>query len=220
MKKEKNIILLPLSESLFYIHFLGLVGLIGEFLLLLVILLLDTSTQILNPVINYISEYANSPFSTLLRISLIIHGIGMVAIATGLAISLPKSRSRKLAVAFLGAAAIGTILGGVFSTDSPGIIRSVTGIIHQITALAFFPLEVGAVIFFSYVFRNTPSWNSFTTITVLIAVIGIIFSLWLVISIIIGGLPGLAERAVFFIFFLWEILIAIRLLTYKVTTQT
>ncbi|GEM_PF-6481955 len=201
------------------INFLGFIGIIGETLLITIFAILHILNSDIDPAINYISEYANSPYSALFRFSLIIHGIGMIAIATGLAISLPKSKFKNLSITFLGAASIGVILGGIFSVDPPGVTYSVAGTIHQITAIVSFPLEIGALIFFSCIFKNTPPWNSFAATTKVIAIISIVFLLWLSIAITTQSLPGLAERMAFIIFFLWETLVAIRLLKYKTATN-
>ena len=112
---------------------------------------------------------------------------------------------------------------GIFSIDPSGATKSIEGTIHQIIVFLSFLSEVGAFFSLSYAFKNTLPWNSFKATTILIVIISIISLLWFWVNIyvIIGGFPGLAERIVFFVFFLWEILVAMRLLTHNgITAKT
>jgi hypothetical membrane protein len=197
----------------------GFFGATNAILLLALLILLHWLRSDLDPLSNYVSDYANGSYGTLFRIGLVLHGLGNIAIAMGIATALTGSRSGRRGALLLGITAVGIVVGGIFSFDPTGTLRTITGTIHTIAAETSFPIEAVALLFFAYAFRDTLRWNSFVNFTLGIAIVGILCLTWLFIAVMTRTAPGLAERAVFLVFFVWEIWIAVCLSAYIVPSQ-
>lgn len=194
------------------LFFLGLLGTTGALSFLAVLIALHVLRPDMSPVGSYVSDYANGIYGLLFRVALIVHGFGNVATAAGLTSLFRASHSGQWGVFLFGAAAAGTILGGVFSIDPAGVPSTIAGSIHRIVASLSFPLEAGALLFLFRPLRTLPGWRSLSLITSTAAPAGLAALLWLLVAVLTGSMPGLAERAVFAVFLGWEILAAINLM--------
>jgi len=189
---------------------LGTVGAAGAIFFLAVFVSLHWLNPQIDMVRNYVSEYANGPYGRLFQLSLLVHGLGNLAIAGGF-ILLVNSKTGKAASALFGLAAIGVLIAGIFSTDPPGSARTIGGTIHALSAFTAFPIETIALILFALTFRIQPSSRSFMRMTIFLASLSVVFQTWLLIAIVMGLEPGLPERASFLSLMAWEILAGLRL---------
>ncbi len=194
---------------------LGVTGVAGELLLIGMLSLLTLRVTEVDFFNDYVSQYANTDYRELFRGTLLVHGIGMLAIAAGLWLALPASAAARCAVVLLGVAALGVMTGAVFSMDPPGAARSTTGLVHKLSALVSFPVEVVALAVFPGVFGRSPGWRTTATVTTLFAVAGALSLLWFGIGINFGAYPGLPERVALGLFAVWELFIAVRLATHR-----
>lgn len=191
--------------------FCGLFGAAGALFFLAVFITMHVLRADLSPVDSYVSDYANGPYGMVFRSALIIHGFGNLATAIGLVFSFTTIRSGQWGAMLFGTAAVGIILGGLFSIDPDGAPRTIAGVIHTITASISFPIEAIALVFFSQAFGHSANWRPLSLITPVIIVGAIIVLAWLLIAVMTKSMSGLAERAAFAVFLTWEILVAILL---------
>jgi len=199
------------------VRFLGAAGAVGAGFLLTMLIVLYLLTPNINPLRHYVSYYANGPYGMVFRTGFFIHGLGNLAIAIGFALAIVRSRSKNWGVILFGISALGIILSALFPSDPPGSLRTTAGIIHNTVAFAGFPIEGSALFFIANALKNTTAWSAFASITRVIAVAGILSLVLLFTAVVFQTAPGIAERAVFLIYFIWEILAGMRLATYKTT---
>ena len=190
----------------------GLLGATGAFSFLVLLIVLHRLRPDLSPVGSFVSDYANGPYGSLFRSALVFHGLGNFVTAVGLASVFVTSRSGRSGAILFGIAAVGTILGGFFSIDAFSAPRTMAGTIHKIVASVSFPVEAVALIFFSQALGALTGSRSFSLITFAAAAGGITALAWLLASLVTGSFPGLAERAAFAVFLIWEISAAIFLI--------
>jgi len=192
------------------VRLLGIAGAAGAIFFLGTFVSLHWLDPSLDIVRNYVSEFANGAYGPLFQIALMIHGLGNLAIA-GAFFVIAKSRAGRVAAALFGLAAVGILVASIFATDPPGGVRTTAGTIHSFAAFAAFPIETISLLAFAHVFRRLPSWNSFAELTILVTFLSIASLLWLLIAIVVGLPPGLAERASLVILMVWEIFAGLRL---------
>lgn len=203
MIDKKNI------SSFFNIRYLGLAGMVGSILFLLVFVLLHILDIRVNFLTNNISEYAHGAYSWIFFYSLIIHGIGNIAISIALMKSLIKSKFGRIGSILFGISSMGIIIGAFFIMDIPGTVSSLEGKIHIAVVAISLILEAVALFFFFYAFKNIPAWKKFSLKTIRTTVFGSIFLFIFAVSVIIQIFSGFIERVVFLIFLFWEIMISI-----------
>lgn len=191
----------------------GILGATAGLLFFGVFISLHALRPDLDAVTNYVSEYANGSYGWVFRSVLIVHGFGNMATAVGLAVVLATaqitiSRSAWCGPALFAGAALGIVLGGIFSIDPAGAPSTVAGAIHTRVSSIAFPIEAGGLLLLRQGFRQLPEWRSLAFITSIAASGGVAALVWLLAAVITGSMPGLAERVVFLLFMTWEILTA------------
>lgn len=187
---------------------LGLVGATAATAFLVVLIGLHVLRPDLS-VRDFISHYADGSYGALFRSSLVVHGFGNLATATGIALVFISSRSGYWGAILFGAAALGIVLGGLFSIDSVGSVQTVSGRVHTIVTFVSFPIELAAMLLLSIAFAGEPRWQRLSVITATAAAAATAALAWLLLAIISGAAAGLAERAAFAVFLPWEIIAAV-----------
>jgi len=187
---------------------------VGASFFLFVFVLLHWLVPDVRIVADYISDYANAPYGRLFQSALALHGLGNLAIATGLLASLGSSRVGKIGGAFFAAASAGIIIAAIFPADPSGVSATFIGSVHVVTAFVAFVFEALALFFLIRVFQNAPSWRTMAAPTLIIAGIDTVTLVWLLAS-WQGASPGLAEHVAFIPVLLWETLVALRLLVLR-----
>ncbi len=196
------------------VRLLGIAGIVGASSLLAALTAMHFLRPEFNYVAEYVSNYANGPYGFLFALSLLVHGIGNAAMAVGLGYILSDRWGKTGAVLF-GLAAVGIILGGLFSTDPGGSTRTVFGTIHAAAALVAFPIEILALLFLRRSFSLTSRWKSFTSTTDVVAAISAAGFLMVLALLNFWTLPGLVERAVSTPLLVWEFFVGFRLARYS-----
>jgi hypothetical protein len=163
----------------------------------------------------YLSELANRQAGWIFDAGTLIHGLGNLALAMGLRASLPKSRLRGWSVSLFGLAAIGIVVAGIFSIDSPGMALTVSGAIHRAATSGAFAAELAALFIFSQAFAHCPSWKEFKGISLWLSGCAAVALLVFVISIELDFMPGLTERVALIVFLCWEIWVVLRLIRFR-----
>ncbi len=198
-----------------YYRLCGVAGIAGALYLFIVLI----AMHILRPEFNYITEftsnYANGPYGSLFRSSLIIHGIGNGLMAVGLGYSLKGHRWGKIGAIFFGLSALGILFAGIFSTDATGSPQTVSGTIHVVAAIIAYVAEVVALFCLARAFLQNQYWQSFAPISGAIAKIGTVGFLTLIALLNFRFIPGLVERAASIPLYLWEFLAGYYLLHYR-----
>lgn len=189
--------------------FWGLLGATGALSFLALLIVLHVLRPDLNPATSYISDYANGRYGIVFRSALVVHGLGNLATAAGLASVFTTSRAGRWGATLFGAAAVGIMLGGLFSIDPANAPRTIAGTTHTIVASVGFPVEACALLLLSRAFAALPDWRSLSLITAIAAAGGMAALAWLLFAAMTGSVPGLAERAVFAIFLASEIVAAV-----------
>lgn len=197
--------LTPTARTQSPTRLLGGLGASGAIIWLGTLIVLHLLRPDISFVRSYVSEHANGSYGLIFRTALLLHGLGNLALAVGLAVAYADSRSARRGAMLLGVAAFGILLGGGFSIDPPGAPPTIAGAIHSVVALTSFPIETGALLFFARAFRTNSTWGLFAGFTRLIAVAGLFCLPWLFGAVLFGGAVGLPERVGFLVFLSWNI---------------
>lgn len=190
------------------IFLLGLLGATAAFSFLVLLIFMHGLRPDLSAIGSYVSDYANGRYGILFRSALVVHGLGNLATACGLASVFASSRSGRYGAILFGTAALGIILGGLFSIDPTNAPRTIAGTIHSIVASVSFPIEAAALVCLSLAFSAAVGSRPLSLITAAAAAGSITALAWLLVSVKMGSVPGLAERVVFAVLLPWEILAA------------
>jgi hypothetical membrane protein len=192
---------------------LGLFG-IGVFLSSLIVI------HLTSPGIDWLDEYvsnlANTPSGWIFITGTFVHGLGNLALATGLRKALQPAELRNWAVVLFGLAAVGILLTGIFPMDPQGQELTITGRLHRTFASVAFMIELAALFVFSIVFRHDPGWQRQHKTSVLLAVTAAVVLMAFIIALQIGLAAGLAERAALAVFLSWEIWACIQLIRWRI----
>jgi len=141
---------------------LGLVGLVGVGTWVAIVVLLHGVKPELDPVDTYISDYAIGDNGWLMGLAFVAVGIGTLAIAWGLKLSLSPGKRVSLSVVLAGVVGVGFIVAGAFTGDPTDATELTTqGWLHLLGAMMVFPVLVAGAFVLRGVFRRDPEWSRF-----------------------------------------------------------
>lgn len=189
----------------------GIVGVAGAGLFLVALIALHILRPDLGIASDYVSDYANGPYGGLFAAALYAHGLGNLALATGLALEMAPSRRGVTGSILLAVAAVGIVVAATFPTDPAGAVQTMVGRIHGAAATGAFPVEVVALILLGGAFRVRARWSSWRRATWQLAGIAGLALVWLEAAILLGGAPGIPERAALVTLAVWELAASIHL---------
>jgi len=161
---------------------------------------------------DYVSNMANEPQGWAFNVGAFVHGLGYLLIALGLSYSLCSGWLRSWGVNLLILVAIGVVLAGLFPTDPPGQLKTISGLIHRLAATVAFMSELAALFIFSTAFRHDCRWQEQQTISLSISIIAALTMVVFILAIQVDITPGLAERIVMIPLLIWEVWICVRLI--------
>jgi hypothetical membrane protein len=194
------------------LRWLGGAGVGGGLAFLGTLVVLHLLRADLDPVANYVSDYANGPHGGLFTVSTITHGAGNLAVAAALWVVFAGSRSGRWGAALLAVSALGMLVVGMFPTDAPGASPTTVGTVHQGAATIAFPVELVAVVLLTPALRVRLSWRVHAQLTRVVSVLAAASLVWLVAAQAAGWPQGLPERATLAVFLAWEVATGLRLL--------
>lgn len=187
----------------------GLAGLVGAGIFLFTITALHIVEPDIRPAYDFVSNYANGPYGRFFSLSLLVHGITNVGTAIGLSIAINGTRLTRRGIALFIVSSVAASLAAIFPIDPVASERTARGTIHLFATSFGFITELVALICISKGHYMEFGWNRYARLTMIFALFSASSIVWLMAAILSGGgLPGLAERAVLGIFFLWEIISA------------
>lgn len=190
---------------------LGAAGALGALVFLVAAALLQVLRPDINALSGYASGFANGPYGPAFSAGAVIHGLGNIALAMGLALILGAGRAAVWGSLLLGLAGWGIVLAGLFPTDPAGAAPTLTGIIHLTVAAASFPIEFAGLLLLARAFGASESWRAFAGPTRWLAWLGGASLLWLLAAVALRSWAGLAERAALLTFMAWELWASLRL---------
>lgn len=164
---------------------------------------------------NYVSEYAIGPWGAAFSASSFVHGIGNLAVATGIWKVMHRSPIGQLGAALFGISALGVLVASVFSTDPKAAEATLSGEIHQFAAFSSFAVEAVALLLLAVAFWRLEEWRSFASLTVMLMALGSVSLVALSLFRATGMSPGIAERIALAAFVSWEMVVALRLARYR-----
>lgn len=191
---------------------LGIAGIVGVLAFWWTVSVLHVVQSDLSPVNDFVSDYANGASGWLFPVGVIVHGVGNLAIAGGLARELRRGPSSLLGVGMFTVAALGLLTAGIFRTDPPGVAQTTAGVVHGMATDISFGVELVALLLLASAFRTDPRWQDYTRRSLAMTFLAAVLSLWLVVTLRTGTAAGLAERAALASFTVWEFATAVRLL--------
>ncbi len=189
----------------------GLLGLAGIGTFLAALVMVHMGSPGIDMVRGYVSNLANEPLGIVFMAGTVVHGLGNLALAVGLARAVNPVPGRTAAVWLFALAAGGILAAAVFPVDPPGAPVTWSGQLHRAFASTAFVLELAALFTFAAAFREDPRWQRERPLTLALAVAAAAALTAFVISIQIGWAPGLTERLALAVFLAWEIRAALRL---------
>lgn len=141
---------------------LGLVGLAGVGAWVSIVVLLHGIKSELDPVDTYISDYAIGDNGWLMQLAFYAVGIGTLAVAWGLRLSLAPGKRVLLSVVLTAVVGVGFLVAGTFTTDPTDATDTTTeGSLHLLGAVMVFPVIVACAFILLGVFRRDPIWSEF-----------------------------------------------------------
>ena len=195
------------------IRLLGLAGLASALAFFSVFVFLHWFSP--GVILDYISDYANTPYGGLFQVVLALHGLGNLAIAFGLLLSIRSSRMGEAATVLLMAASAGTVIAAIVPTDPSGASATLSGSLHIAAAFVSFMLEALSIVLLAPVFWEALSWRAMAIPTLCAVGIGMAGFVWLFTSWQTGAPTGFAEHAAVMPFFWWETIVALRLMALR-----
>ena len=209
MHSEKQFVLTKARRSRLF----GILALIGASTFFLSLAALHAMSSGIDWVNGYVSDLANEPHGLVFGVGAFVHGWGNLALSLGLYYALPAGRLRNWGVLFLGLAAIGIMLTGLFPIDPPGAAASFSGSLHRPVSSTAFILEIIALLIFSLVFTSCadPRWRRLKTISWVLTVAAIAAVIWFSIADVSKIMVGLSERAALGALMVWEIRVIFQL---------
>lgn len=191
---------------------LGIAGIVGVLAFWSTVSVLHVVQSDLSPVNDFVSDYANGASGWLFPVGVIVHGVGNLAIAGGVARELRRTPSSRLGLGMFTVAALGLITAGIYRTDPPGVTQTTAGVVHGMATNISFGVELVALLLLASVFRTDPRWQDYTRSSVAMTLVAAALSLWLVVALRMESAVGLAERAALASFTVWEFATAVRLI--------
>ena len=192
---------------------LGVLGACGAALFVVILVTLHLLRPDLGFASDYVSDYANGPYGGWFAAALLAHGLGNLALATGLGLGVAPSRRGLVGSALLAVAAVGILVAAVFATDPEGALPTTAGRIHSLAAAAAFPVEVVALVLLARAFAASRRWSRLTSAAAGVAGLALA---WLAVAVARGGAPGIPERTVLAVLAVWELSAAVRLALLRV----
>ena len=143
-----------------------------------------------DPRFHFMSDYAWGAYGWLMTTTFFVLGLAVLTVAVGGPDAHHSSRSARIGFGLLVIGALFVCLAGVFRGFP----------FHDVASAVAFPSLVMAVLFLSWSFRNAAGWQVIHPATFLIA-LGMLAA---IVSMILDvGMPGLQQRAFFFLLLLW-----------------
>ncbi len=187
---------------------------------LLLILAMHVLKPEFNPLRAPMSAYVLGAYGGWMTTSYFAMCIGLLALNYGLVTTLPPARSTRTGVWLFMIAAMAIIVAGLFPMDYPPPPRTAAGIIHALAGLTGFPTMTAGIFLFSLGFRRNPDWENLSFPALSLA-IGIIAAFVVgMISILLLGFGGYAQRLFMVLFYGWEILVGVRLIRLRASTRS
>ncbi len=193
---------------------LGIAGLAGIGAWVLIVILLHFIKSDLDPIDTYISDYAIGDHGWLMQVAFYAVGLGVLAIAAGLSVSLKRSKRAAVAIMLTVVAGLGFIVAGTFTTDPTGQSDLTTeGTLHLLGALMVFPVTVANSFVLRGLFHGDRRWRPMATrIRWLPWALLVAF----IVSFFAPGVPeGLSQRFLAMIIMLWFAAVSWNLRTYS-----
>lgn len=199
----------PSSATL---QFCALFGFAGAAVFLISLILLHLNRPGFDWLDEYASDLANGPNGWLFGFGAGSHGLGNLALAVGLWLTLEPGRPRNWGVSLFALAAAGMLMAAVFSTDPSGAGPTPEGIMHRAAAgLAFFA-ELASLYLLSIAFQAARFWHRYHGFALTLAVLSTLALTLFLIAIQLSIAAGLAERLALAVFMFFELWVAWRLL--------
>ena len=182
----------------------GTVGLIGVLVFWAGQAALHALRTDLSVVNDYVSDYANGAWGPVFTVATLLHGVGNLAIAAGLGNALGRGRVTRFGVSLFAVAALGLIVAALFPTDPADAPQTVTGLVHRVTAMGSFAVELVALALLGLAFRAHPAWRNYLRLSMALTLIAALMLAWLLLAVVADWPPGLPERAALLTFTVWE----------------
>lgn len=182
----------------------GTVGLIGVLVFWAGQAALHVLRGDLSVVDDYVSDYANGPWGWLFTVATLVHGVGNLAIAAGLGYALRRNRVARAGALLFGLAALGLFVAAIFPTDPAGAPQTLTGLVHRVTAMGSFAVELVALALLGLAFSADAGWRSYLRLSLALTAVAALALAWLLLAIVVDRAPGLPERAALLTFTVWE----------------
>ncbi|MDH3226296.1 MAG: DUF998 domain-containing protein [Thermoleophilia bacterium] len=183
--------------------FIGLIGVAYSAAAVVALHFLDTD---LDPVEDFISEYAVGDYGWLMKSAFFAVSCGTLAIAGGLRRSLRPSRRATAAVVLMSLAGVGFFVAGIFDTDTPNasgdIDNAAAGVAHDFgSSVVFLSVIIAAFVLWG-VFASDPPWHGLSR-TALWFAIAMTMSRVVTLAIPEGGPVGLPQRVLAATMMIW-----------------
>lgn len=141
---------------------MGNVGLVGVGAWAVIVLVLHVTRSDLDPVDIYISDYAIGNHGWLMQVAFFAVGMGTLAIAAGLSLSLLPAKRVALSIWLTVIAGVGFIVAGAFTTDPTRETDLTTeGTLHLLGAVVVYLTLVLGSFLLRGVFGRDPHWQPF-----------------------------------------------------------
>ncbi len=164
-----------------------------------------------NPIRAPMSAYVLGAYGGWMTTTYLALCAALLSVGFGLATTLPRTGLTRTACLLFLIAATGALLAGLFPMDFPGPPRTFSGRLHALGGSLAFPTWVLGVFLFSVGFRREPQWRRVSVVSWLLAVGTIVVFLLGILSLLILGFAGYAQRLLVALLFVWMIVVGLHL---------
>ncbi|HEX7972547.1 MAG TPA: DUF998 domain-containing protein [Thiobacillus sp.] len=183
----------------------GLAGLLGASAFVASLVVLHLTRTDVDWTRHYVSDFVNGRLGGLFVAGTLAHGAGNLGLILGLRQSLDPGPLRGWAAFFFGLAVAGIVVAAIFPIEAAGRPPTAVGLIHRVTTIASFPLELGALFLFSAAFGRDPRWRRRQAVSLALSAVATAAMAGFFLAAFLHRLPGLAERLALAGFLAWEV---------------
>ena len=165
-----------------------------------------------SPIRNPMSAYVVGVYGSWMSTTYVVLCAALLSVGYGLATTLARTRLTRTAFSLLLTAAAGALLAGFFPMDFPGPPQTTSGRLHALGGALCFPAWVLGVFLFSLSVHRDRSWRKVSRALLAISMGSIGVLLLAVLSLLVLGFAGYAQRLLVAMLFGWMILVGNQLI--------
>lgn len=165
-----------------------------------------------SPIRAPMSAYVLGAYGAWMTTTYVALSAALLSVGIGLATALPATALTRIGLSLFLLATTGALIAGLFPMDFPGPPRTSSGRLHALGGVLTFPAWVLGVFLFSLSVRRDHRWGRDSGSLLALSATSIGVFLFSILSLIVLGFAGYAQRLLVVVLFIWMIIIALHMI--------